>query len=213
MSMTAHQQDLGLFQTINERHSVRNYDPEVKISEEEINEILEAATKAPSSWNLQHWKFLVIDDEKKKEELLPIAYNQQQVVDSSAVIAILGDLKANENAEEVYQGAVENGFMPEQVKDTLVGQINNAYEGDTPFPRDEAVLNASLASMNLMLAAKAKGYDTCPMGGFQRGKFVEQFNVPERYVPVMLLTVGKAAKPAHQSARFELDRVVVKNSF
>ncbi|WP_026691264.1 nitroreductase family protein [Alteribacter aurantiacus] len=213
MSMTAQQQDLGLFQTINERHSVRKYDPKVKMSEEEMNEILEAATKAPSSWNLQHWKFLVIDDEKKKEELLPLAYNQQQVVDSSAVIAVLGDLKANENAEDVYQGAVDNGFMPEQVKNTLVGQINKAYEGDTPFPRDEAVLNASLASMNLMLAAKAKGYDTCPMGGFQRGKFVEQFNVPERYVPVMLLTIGKAVKPAHQSARFELDRVVVKNSF
>ncbi|WP_096440936.1 nitroreductase family protein [Alteribacter populi] len=207
------QQDLGLFQTINERHSVRKYDPEATIPEEELTEILEAASKAPSSWNLQHWKFLVVDDPKKKEQLLPIAYNQQQIVDSAAVIAVLGDVQANENAEDVYQGAVDNGFMTEQVRDTLVGQINKAYEGDTPFPRDEAFLNASLASMNLMLAAKAKGYDTCPMGGFQRGAFVKEFNVPERYVPVMLLTVGKAAKPAHQSARFDLEKVVVKNTF
>ncbi|TMW71083.1 nitroreductase family protein [Alteribacter natronophilus] len=213
MAMTAHPKDLGLFQTINERHSVRKYDPEAELPQEDLTAILEAAAKAPSSWNLQHWKFLVIDDPAKKEELLPIAYNQQQIVDSSAVIAVLGDLNANESAEEVYQGAVDNGFMTEEIRDTLVGQINKAYEGDTPFPRDEAVLNASLASMNLMLAAKALGYDTCPMGGFQRGRFMEQFNVPERYVPVMLLTVGKAAKPAHQSARFDLDRVVVKNSF
>ncbi|SES00879.1 nitroreductase family protein [Salipaludibacillus aurantiacus] len=213
MSTTTHPQDLGLFQTIQERHSVRKYETGVKIPDEELNEILEAAAQAPSSWNLQHWKFLIIDDKEKKEQLLPIAYNQQQVVESSAVIAVLGDLKANENAEEVYQGAVDNGFMSEDVKNTLVGQINGAYKGDTPFPRDEAVLNASLASMQLMLAAKAKGYDTCPMGGFQRERFVEEFNVPERYVPVMLLTIGKAAKPAHQSDRFPLEKMTVRNSF
>ncbi|PYZ92217.1 nitroreductase family protein [Salipaludibacillus keqinensis] len=213
MSTTTHPQDLGLFQTIQERHTVRKYEQGVEIPEQELNEIIEAATQAPSSWNLQHWKFLVIDDQQKKEQLLPIAYNQQQIVDSSAVIAILGDLEANKNADEVYQGAVEQGFMTEDIKNTLVGQINGAYAGDTPFPRDEAVLNASLASMQLMLAAKAKGYDTCPMGGFQRDRFVKEFNVPERYVPVMLITVGKAAKPAHQSSRFPLEEVVVKNTF
>lgn len=213
MSMTTHQQDLGLFQTIQERHSVRKYEPGINIPEEELNELLEAATQAPSSWNLQHWKFLVVDDEKKKEQLLPIAYNQKQIVDCSAVIAILGDVEANKNADDIYQGAVDNGLMTEEIKNTLVGQINGAYEGDTPFPRDEAVLNASLASMQLMLAAKAKGYDTCPMGGFQRERFTKEFNVPERYIPVMLLTVGKAAKPAHQSARKPLEEVVVKNTF
>ncbi|WP_280770389.1 nitroreductase family protein [Salipaludibacillus daqingensis] len=213
MNMTTHPNDLGVFQTIQERHTVRKYERGVEIPEQELNEILEAATQAPSSWNLQHWKFLVIDDAKKKEQLLPIAYNQQQIVDSSAVIAILGDLEANKNAEYVYQGAVDNGFMTEEIKNTLVDQINGAYKGDSPFPRDEAVLNASLASMQLMLAAKAKGYDTCPMGGFQRERFVEEFNVPERYIPVMLLTVGKAEKPAHETGRFPLEDVVVKNTF
>ncbi|UCZ53775.1 nitroreductase family protein [Bacillus shivajii] len=213
MNLTTHSNDLSLFQTINERHTVRKYEPGITIPEEELNEILKAATLAPSSWNLQHWKFLVIDDQEKKETLLPIAYNQQQIVDSSVTVAILGDLEANLNAEGVYQEAVDKGFMPEEVKETLVSQINKAYEGDTPFPRDEAFLNASLAAMNLMLAAKAKGYDTCPMGGFQRAKFIEAFNVPKRYVPVMLLTVGKAAKPAHQSARQPLEEVIVKNTF
>ncbi|WP_096186992.1 nitroreductase family protein [Evansella halocellulosilytica] len=213
MSMTSYSQDLGLFQTINERHSVRKYETGVEITEKELHEILEAATLAPSSWNLQHWKFLVIDDQSKKEALLPITYNQQQIVDSSVTIAVLGDLEANLNAEDVYQEAVDNGFMTEQVKETLVGQINKAYEGDTPFPRDEAVLNPSLAAMNLMLAAKAKGYDTCPMGGFDRQAFMKEFNVPDRYVPVMLLTVGKAAKPAHKSARKPVHEVIVKNTF
>ncbi|MDV2683744.1 nitroreductase family protein [Alkalihalophilus lindianensis] len=213
MHGTTHQEELGLFQTIEERHSVRKYEAGYEMPAEDLTAILEAAAMAPSSWNLQHWRFLVIEDQKKKEELLPIAYNQKQIVDSSVTIAVLGDLEANKEADAVYGAAVENGFMTEQIKDTLVGQINQAYEGDTPFPRDEAVLNASLAAMQLMLAAKAKGYDTCPMGGFNRDAFVKSFNVPDRFTPVMLLTVGKAAMPAHRSARKPLEEVTIRNSF
>ncbi|BAB05955.1 NAD(P)H nitroreductase [Halalkalibacterium halodurans C-125] len=205
--------DAKLFQTIEERHSVKQYEKGFKISEKEKEQILTAAALAPSSWNLQHWKFLVIEDEKKKEQLLPIAYNQSQVVDSSFTVAVLGDLEANKNAEAVYQTAVDNGFMTEEVKNTLVGQINGAYGRGGTFARDAAFLNASLAAMNLMLAARGLGYDTCPMGGFNGAEFVKAFNVPERYVPVMLITVGKAAKPAHLSSRFSLEEVVVKNSF
>ncbi|WP_100372936.1 nitroreductase family protein [Bacillus sp. FJAT-45037] len=208
-----HQDDLGLFQTIEERHSVRKYEPGVEIPVEELNQMLETAAMAPSSWNLQHWRFLVIDDQKKKEELLPIAYNQKQIVDCSAVVVILGDLEASKEAEGVYAAAVENGFMTEQIKDTLVGQIEKAYEGDTTYPRDEAFLNASLAAMQLMLAAKAKGYDTVPMGGFNRDSFVKAFNVPNRFTPVMLLPIGKAATPAHRSARKPLEEVIIRNSF
>ncbi|TWI59217.1 nitroreductase family protein [Halalkalibacter nanhaiisediminis] len=213
MSSTTHFEEIGLFQTMEERHSVRKYEKDVKISKEELEEMLAAAATAPSSWNLQHWRFFVIEDQKKKEELLPIAYNQQQIVDSSVVVAILGDLEANKEADGVYQPAVDNGFMTAQVKDTLVGQINGAYQGEGTFPRDEAFLNPALAAMQLMLAAKAKGYDTVPMGGFNRKAFMETFKVPERFVPVMLLPIGKAASPAHRSARKAIEEVTIYNSF
>lgn len=213
MHSATHHEEIGLFQTMEERHSVRKYERDVKIPKEELEELLRAAATAPSSWNLQHWRFLVIDDPKKKEELLPIGYNQQQIVDCSVVVAILGDLQANKEASAVYQPAVDNGFMTEQVKETLVGQINGAYEGEGTFPRDEAFLNSSLAAMQLMLAVKAKGYDTCPMGGFNRQAFVEAFNVPERFAPVMLLTIGKAANPAHRSARKTIGEVTIYNTF
>ncbi|GGE24210.1 putative NAD(P)H nitroreductase YodC [Marinithermofilum abyssi] len=201
-----------IFTVMKERASVRQYEKGIAIPEQELREILQAATTAPSSWNLQHWKFLVIQSEKNKQILLPIAFNQQQVVDSSVVVAVLGDLEANKNADAVYSEAVANGFMTEEVKDVLLNQINGAYTNQQ-FARDEAVLNPSLAAMQLMLAAKAKGYDSCPMGGFDRQKFVETFHVPDRYIPVMLITIGKAVKPAHQTARFSLDRVIVKESF
>ncbi|MED2974530.1 nitroreductase family protein [Fictibacillus sp. B-59209] len=198
---------------INERHSVRKYDPSAELSAEEITELLEDAAKAPSSWNLQHWKFLVFHDQQAKEQLLPIAYNQEQVVQASAVVAILGDLEADQNADRVYQDAVNGGFMTEEIKTALVSQIKDAYATRPEMARDEAIRNASLASMQLMLTAKAKGLDTCAMGGFNADELVKAFGIPERYLPVMLISVGKAAKTAHQTARFPIQEAIVWNKF
>ncbi|SFE33627.1 Nitroreductase [Bacillus sp. OV194] len=198
---------------INERHSVRKYDPSAELSAEEITELLEDAAKAPSSWNLQHWKFLVFHDQQAKEQLLPIAYNQEQVVQASAVVAILGDLEADQNADRVYQDAVDGGFMTEEIKTALVSQIKDAYATRPEMARDEAIRNASLASMQLMLTAKAKGLDTCAMGGFNADELVKAFGIPERYLPVMLISVGKAVKTAHQTARFPIQEAIVWNKF
>lgn len=195
-----------------ERHSVKSYDSTHKMPQEVLEALLKATTTAPSSWNLQHWKFLVIQDQAQKEKLQKIAYGQKQTVEASVVVAVLGDLEANRNAEQVYSEAVASGVMTEDIKQVLISQINQAYESKENA-RDEANRNASLAAMQLMLAAKAYGYDTCPMGGFDRQQLVEQFNIPARFTPVMLISVGKAAKPAYPSSRFSLDQVVVKESF
>lgn len=198
---------------VRERHSVRYYDPEHRINRKDLMEILELAAQAPSSWNLQHWKFLVIEDKARKEALLPIANNQKQVVDASVVIAVLGDLEADKNAETIYGGAVKVGAMTEEIKNALVGQIQGAYKSSQQLGRDEAIRNASLAAMQIMLAAKSKGYDTCPMGGYNPAKLVEEFRIPSRYLPIMLISIGKGIKPAHASHRFKVDELTVFNGF
>ncbi len=203
---------VDFFQVIEERRSVKAYDASHKMNKEDIVDLLEVTQKAPSSWNLQQWKFFVIDEQDQKDKLLSIAYGQKQVVESSVTIAILGDLEANKNAEIIYGEALAQGRISSEIKDRLVGQINGAYS-NAQVARDEAFLNASLAGMQLMLAARAKGYDTCPMGGFNKQAFVEQFEIPSRYVPVMLVVVGKAAKPGYPSSRFSIDDVTVWNQF
>lgn len=202
-----------LFEVMQQRQSVRKYDQDVAITKEDLETILEAAGQAPSSWNLQHWKFLVIESKEQKEALHPIAFYQDQVLEASAIIAVLGDLKAYENTERVTQEAVQNGYMSEEAREKLKGNILGAYEKMPNFAQNEAILNPSLASMNLMLAAKAKGYDTCPMGGFNRDAFKEHFNVPERYYPVMLISVGKARESAHSTTRFSVDEIMVSETF
>lgn len=200
-------------QVMEARHSVRKYDSSVEIPRGELDEILRLAASAPSAWNLQHWRFLVITDQAVKEKIHPIAYGQQQVVDAYATIIILGDLEANKSARPIYDEAVAKGHVNETVRDTMIGQIEGAYKDNPQLARDEAIRNSSYAAMQLMLAAKAKGYDTCPMGGYDRDKLIEALNIPPRYLPTLMLTLGKASVQAYPTARFGLDELVFENSF
>ena len=93
-----------------------NIESTYKISRVEIEEMLREATLAPSSSNLQPWRFIVFEDQDSKKELRTIAYNQEQVETASAVIAVLGDMEMYKSAEKVYQSAYEFGFMTEKIQ-------------------------------------------------------------------------------------------------
>lgn len=197
---------------IRERRSVRAYDPTAVISREEMTEILELATLAPSSSNLQPWRFLVIDKQELQEKLLPIAFNQQQVIDASAVIAVLGDVESYKKAEKIYGHAVEAGFMPVDTAASFIERTVGMYSNLPPETARQIVYtDGGLVSMQLMLVARAKGYDTVPMGGYDKAKFVEAFGIAENYVPVMLIAIGKATKPGHPTTRLPIEDVTFFN--
>lgn len=194
-------------QVILSRHSVRKYKRGVEIPEAELKRMLELAASAPSSWNLQHWRFLVIREEANKQKLLPLAFNQQQVADASVVVIVLGDLQANLAAPDIYAGAAP------EIRETMIGQINGAYANNPQLARDEAIRNGSLAAMQLMLAAKALGYDSVPMGGYDHDGVIREFNIPDRYLPVMIIPIGKAEQPARPTARLPLEQVTINERF
>jgi nitroreductase len=197
---------------IQERRSVRTFDSTVKISRQEMTEILELATLAPSSSNLQPWRFLIIDKPELKKKLLPIAFNQQQVVEASAVIAVLGDVKSYKKAEKIYGQAVEAGFMPADTAKSFIERTVGMYSNLQPeVARQIVYTDGGLISMQLMLVARSKGYDTVPMGGYDKAKFVEAFGISEQFVPVMLIAIGKATKPGHPTTRLPIEDVVFFN--
>lgn len=199
-----------LSDVIKERHSVRKYDPSFKISQEEIKSMLAEATLAPSSSNLQPWRFIVVQDEETKKELRAIANNQEQVETASAVIAILGDKEMYKSVEKVYKSAFEAGYIDEVSMRRIIDGTNRLYPTAPEEVRKQiASYDAGLISMQLMLIAKDRGYDTVPMGGFNKQQFVEEFNVDERYFPIILIAVGKAAQPAHQTTRLPLEDVLI----
>ncbi|MDO7906067.1 nitroreductase family protein [Paenibacillus sp. JX-17] len=192
------------------RRSVKAYDPEVKISREEMTEILAEASRAPSSVNLQPWRFLVIDSEEGKAKLAPLArFNQTQVTTASAVIAVFMDMNNKEYLDEIYNKAVELGYMPQDIKDYQLNAIKGFYnvmsESDL---RDVNLIDSGLASMQLMLVARAHGYDTNPIGGYEKDKIAEAFDMDkDRYQPIMLISIGKAAKEGYPSYRLPVETI------
>jgi len=200
-------QDLSTI--IRERHSVRKYDASFKIPREEIEEILSEAILAPSSSNLQPWRFIVIDDQEVKKELRQIANNQEQVETSSAIIAVLGDKEMYHNIEKVYRSNYEAGFMNLETVEQIIQNSKNYYtQASEEIRKNIASFDTGLVSMQLMLIAKAKGYDTVTMGGFDKEKFMKKFNISDRYMPIVLIAIGKAAAPAYQTTRIPLKEII-----
>ncbi|MDF2535185.1 MAG: nitroreductase family protein [Bacillales bacterium] len=197
---------------IKNRHSVRMYDPNFKITNKEIKEMLEEATLAPSADNLQSWRFLVLTDQVLKEKLHLVAFSQKPILDASAVIVLLGDLEAYRNIEKIYDIAIEKGIVNEEVKERLVDGVLSRYPNYSEQRRREmAILDGGLVAMQFMLIAKARGYSTLPMGGFSSKKLVEAFEIPERYSPIMLIAMGKEAQPAFETVRLSNEDVTFWN--
>jgi nitroreductase len=199
----------SLSTVIRERHSVRKYDPTYKISKNEITEMISEATLAPSSSNLQPWKFLVIQDSDMKMELREIANNQEQVETSSAVIAVLGDKEMYKNAVKVGQSAHDAGLIDEATMARMIEGSTKLYASASDEKRAQiAIYDAGLVSMQLMLIAKSRGYDTVPMGGFDKQKFIDRFEVSDRYFPIVLIALGKASAPGRETTRLPIEDVV-----
>ncbi|KQL36464.1 NAD(P)H nitroreductase [Bacillus sp. FJAT-25509] len=189
------------FEMIKERNSTRVFDSSTEISSSEITELLDAAMTAPSAWNLQHWKFVVFHGENAQGKLLPVAYNQGQIKDASCVIAVLADTQSAKNVDLVFGPAVEAGFMKQEAKDKLKANVENAYATEQRN-REQGILNSSLAGMQLIMAASAKGWNTCAIGGFNEQAFKETFLTDDRYIPTMLVAIGKEKVPGHPTKRF-----------
>ncbi|MGN7409068.1 MULTISPECIES: nitroreductase family protein [unclassified Sporosarcina] len=191
---------------IKERRSVRKYDPDFTIEKNEILEMLEQATLAPSTSNLQPWEFLVFLDAEERKDLRKIAYNQEQIETASAVIAVLGDKEFYKNIDPVYDSMSEAGFVDEASKAVLVGNAHKAYpHAPEESRKNMATFDSGLAAMQFMLIAKERGYATGPMGGFDKVKFAQRFNISERYFPIVLITLGKENAPAYSTTRIAIE--------
>ncbi|OXM84322.1 nitroreductase family protein [Paenibacillus rigui] len=197
---------------VRDRHSVRKYDPSVTISKEELTEILAEATLAPSGANIQPWRFLIINDPALKATLLPIARNQEQVVQASAIIAVLADTQADSKIDQIYGAAVQAGYMTEQAKEQLIQNMKWYYANMPEEVKRSLLVDSGLVSMQIMLSAKARGYDTVAMGGYDKPAFKEAFGISERYQSVMLIAIGKAAQEAHPTVRLPIEDITFWNA-
>ena len=184
---------MNMLEVIKQRTSANHFDPNATLSEDEVKELISYAIEAPSSYNIQHWRFVAVTKPENKARLKAVAMNQQKVADAAVTFIVLGDLRGYEKLPLILQRTIEAGLTNEQAVERVIKSATKSYSNDERFARDEAIRGASLAAMNLMLAATAKGLASGPMIGFEAEGVKREFNISDRYVPVMLIAVGPGA--------------------
>jgi nitroreductase len=137
-----------------------------------------------------------------------MAFDQAPAGDAAVTFIILGDLRAHERLDEILDRSVEAGVMSQRTAETWVRQASGIYSDDL-MARDEAIRSATLAAANLMISASARGMVSAPMIGFDPKGLREEFEIDDRYLPVMLLAVGRPADGnAPRKSRLPVDDVL-----
>ena len=200
---------MNTFDAIKERRSVKHYDPNHNLSDDEINELMSMAVLSPTSFNMQNWRFVLVKDHEVRKKIRAAAWDQAQVTDSSLLVILCADLKSWKKDPAQYWKNV-----PKEARDFLVSAMGPFYEGKDQLQRDEAMRSCGIAAQTLMLASKAMGYDSNPMIGFDPEKVAEIVNLPEDHIISMMLVIGKQIKPAMpRGGQLELSKTVFVDKF
>lgn len=162
---------------MNFRHACKLFDDTKKISKDDINFIVETGRMSPSSFGLEHWHFLVISNDKIKEELKPECWNQPQITTCSHFVILLA------KREQFF--AKDSKYLEKSFKrrtgddDKKLDMIKNVFNNFTtnelkPDVLDWSKMQCYIASANMMTAAAYIGIDSCPIEGFAYDKLEDK---------------------------------------
>ena len=192
------------------RRAIKHFDPEHKISAEDEQKLLQAVIQSPTSYNVQHWRFVVLRDPEHRAAIRSdLGFDQTQITDASLLILFTADTQAWQKQPERYWAEV-----PEEIQAMTVGMMQDFHQGREWLQRDEAQRSIGMAMQTLMLAAQAMGYQSCPMIGFDIERLADAINLPEGYVIGPMVAIGKGTKaPWPKAGQLPLQELVIEDRF
>lgn len=201
---------MNTLEAIRNRRAIKHFDSEHSLSEAEERSLFEATILAPTSFNIQHWRFVVLRDPELRSRIrTEFGNDQSQMTDASLLVLFTADMKAWQKQPERYWVNA-----PKEVAEMLVDWMGPFYEGREWLQRDEAQRSIGMAMQTLMLAAQELGYQSCPMIGFDIDKVAELINLPDDHIIGPMVAIGKGLKDAWpKPGQLPLEQIVVENSF
>ncbi|RYD22324.1 MAG: NAD(P)H-dependent oxidoreductase [Verrucomicrobiaceae bacterium] len=163
-----------LLESLNWRYATKQFDPTRKISAEDWSTLEEALRLSASSFGLQPWKFLVIENPELRQQLLPVSYGQQQIVDAShlVVLATKPNLTEADVDAHIAKIAETTGAPVENLAPLRGMMVGGIVAGKNEQERKEWAFNQTYIALgNLLTSAALLGIDACPMEGFSREEY------------------------------------------
>ncbi|MEM7681663.1 MAG: nitroreductase family protein [Planctomycetota bacterium] len=200
---------MDTLEAIYQRRAVKHFDPDHVVSAEDERKLFEATIQSPTSFNIQHWRFVVIRDKALRQQVRAVGNDQAQMTDASLLVLMTGDIKAwTKDPDRYWRNA------PEQVAELLVGWMGPFHQGNDQLQRDEAQRSIGMAMQTLMLAAKAMGLESCPMIGFDADKVADLVKLPADHCMGPMVAIGKGTKdPWPKPGQLPLDEVLFTDGF
>ncbi|WP_068824768.1 nitroreductase family protein [Pseudomonas sp. BMS12] len=181
-----------LLEAIAQRSSLNHFDAEARLDDADIRELIGWASRAPSAFNLQNWRFIAVRSESGKQRLRQLAWDQPKVSEAAVTFILCGVLPDTAQLPARLQSSVNAGFMPAAMPHTWQQAAEQLYSDSPLARRDEAVRSATLAAATLMQAGQALGLGACPMTGFDTEAVASSFGLGADEIPVMLVAMGRA---------------------
>ena len=197
MAKIAAEKPLSL--AIKERRATPSFE-DVPIHSADLEKIIRAGLEAPSGYNLQPWRFVVVRDREQRKKLRQAAFGQPKVEEASAVIVACGDPQGwkDGDLEEMLRISAEHGFTnpaeQERIRRAVTGFLGSApgkAGGTEPAWDLWANRHTMIALTTMMWTAETLGYDTAPMEGFMEDQVKALLKIPARVRVVALLAIGR----------------------
>lgn len=186
---------------VKERYATKLFDLS-KVPEEKLNRLLEIIRYAPSSFNIQPWNIIVIEDKALKEKLAPASWNQPQIISCSHLLVFCANKDIAGNIAKLEKLMIENGAEAENIKPYIDMMRNFEKNLNEEQKLSWAQRQTFLALGNAVNGAKALGFDSCPMEGFNPVEYAKILELPENLVPTALCTIGYANDIPKPKIRF-----------
>ena len=196
-------------EAIEQRRAVKRFDPDHRMSAEERRELLSLTLLSPTAFNIQHWRFVVVEDPELRQAIRAATWMQPQITDASLLVVLCADTQAwRKDPARYWRNA------PAESREGILEAIEAYYEGREQTQRDEALRSCAIAAQTLMLSAKAMGYDSCPMDLSDFDEVGRLINLPEDHLIALFVAVGKALEPAHpRGGQLPYEEMVIRNRF
>jgi nitroreductase len=191
-----------LSKAVQDRRATPSFDSS-PVPDDVLSTIIKAGMQAPSGYNLQPWRFIVVRSAEQKQRLREAALGQPKVEQAGAVIVCCGDLNAprGKSLEDVLDELAKYGFSQEQnqrVKATISKTFSEPagnYMGVAPDYAVWVNRHVMISFTTMMWTAETLGYDTAPMEGFSEDKVKSVLGIPDHVRVVALLGIGKLKGP------------------